>query len=173
MDTGRISTGSSTTSHKKIIDMRRFSALASALTLGFVAVANAGGPGFLDKPKAAEAGGQFLPVDQAFEIQPLEKKDGGLLVSWRIAPGYYLYRKRLAFEVLTPEKLKLGDPVLPEGAKIEDEYFGAVEIYRGEWLKAQLPAHGKLPKQLRLKVTYQGCAEAGLCYPPQERTLTP
>ena len=147
--------------------MRRFFALAS-LTLGFIAVANAGGPGFLDKPKADSP---FLPVDQAFEIQPLEKKDGGLVVSWRIAPGYYLYRKRLAFRVLAPEKLKLDDAVLPHGVKVEDEYFGAVEIYRDALLKVPLPARAALPKQLKLKVSYQGCAEAGLCYPPQERVL--
>ena len=150
--------------------MRRLLALAS-LTLGFIAAASAGGPGFLDKPKASETSGQFLPVDQAFEIQPLEKKDGALVVSWRIAPGYYLYRKRLAFQVLAPEKLKLGDPVLPSGVKVEDEYFGAVEIYRDALLKAQLPARTSLPTQLKLKVGYQGCAEAGLCYPPQERIL--
>lgn len=149
--------------------MRRSLALAW-LTLGFIAVADAGGPGFLDKPNTPAIGGQFLAVDQAFEIQPLEKKDGAVVVSWRIAPGYYLYRKRLAFQVLAPEQFKLDTPVFPKGVKVEDEYFGTVEIYRDALLKVRLPATGA-PGPLKLKVSYQGCAEAGLCYPPQERTL--
>ena len=147
--------------------MLRSLALA-LLTLGIVCSARAGGPGFLDKPKSDA---HFLPVDEAFEIQPLEAKDGKLVVSWRIAPGYYLYRQRLAFQVLAPGKLKLGAAVLPSGVRIEDEHFGAVDIYRDAWLKARLPVRPKLPKAIKLKVSYQGCAEAGLCYPPQERVL--
>ncbi|HUS24114.1 MAG TPA: protein-disulfide reductase DsbD domain-containing protein [Candidatus Binatia bacterium] len=101
----------------------------------------------------------FLPVDQAFELQPLERKGGALLVRWRIAKGYYLYRDRLQFDAP-------GKAVLPVGEAHHDEIFGDGEMYRNE-LIAKLPA-AETPK---LTVTYQGCADAGLCYPPQTRTL--
>ena len=135
-----------------------------AAALGVALSAHAGG--FLDKPDTEP---KFLPVDQAFEIQPLEHKDGQLVVSWRIARGYYLYRQRLDFENVGAGKL--GKPELPAGDKHHDEYFGEVEVYRQDLLAAKLPLQGAAPKQFKLKVTYQGCAEAGLCYPPQTRVL--
>ena len=138
------------------------------LALATCASAQAGGAGFLDKPKAES---QFLPVDQAFEIQPLERKNGNLLVSWRIAPGYYLYRQRLSFELLTPKSAKSGKPALPRGEKHSDEYMGEVEIYHLPMLVAKVPLEAKTPKAIKVKVGYQGCADAGLCYPPQERVL--
>lgn len=146
--------------------------LAALLALGAVAAAPAGGVGFLDQPRAAAAGdSKFLPVDQAFEIQPLEAKNGRLLVSWRIAPGYYLYRQRLTFALQEAGPLKLGPPALPAGEKHSDEYFGEVEIYRDALLAARLAVQPSLPPRVKLKVGYQGCADAGLCYPPQERIL--
>ena len=151
--------------------MRRL-ILPALLAMGAVAAAHAGGVGFLDKPGAnSKEDSKFLPVDQAFEIQPLESKAGTLIVSWRIAPGYYLYRQRLSFELLDPARAQLGKPALPAGEKHSDEYFGEVEIYHDAWLRARLPLKSKPAPPLRLKVGYQGCAEAGLCYPPQSRVL--
>jgi thiol:disulfide interchange protein DsbD len=150
--------------------LRTLALTGVSLVLGLALVSSAAAGGDLfGKPNKADTA--FLPVDQAFEIQPLEASDGQLQVSWRIAPGHYLYRQRLAFEILAPDGLRLGAPLLPDGVKTEDEYFGAVEIYRGAWLKARLPTKNALPKQVKLKVSYQGCAEAGLCYPPQRRVL--
>ncbi len=137
---------------------------AAFLALTMCAAAHAGGVGFFDKPKAEP---KFLPVDQAFEIQPLEKKDGSLLVTWRIAPGYYLYRQRMSFEPIGAAKI--GPVRLPAGEKHSDEYFGVVEIYRDAFLTAKLA--DPQPGRVKLKVSYQGCADAGLCYPPQERVL--
>ena len=97
-------------------------AIVLAVALGLTAAAHAGG--FLDKPKGEP---KFLPVDQAFEIQPLEKKDGNLVVSWRIAPGYYLYRQRLSFANVGAGRI--GAAQLPTGEKHEDEYFGVMEVY--------------------------------------------
>lgn len=110
----------------------------------------------------------FLPVDQAFELQPLERADGKLIVSWRIADKYYLYRDRLKFTVTEPAGATLGKPALPVAAKHHDEYFGEVDIFR-DTLRAELPYSGKGP--VKLNVGYQGCADAGLCYPIQTRTL--
>ena len=111
----------------------------------------------------------YLPVDQAFELQPLEVRDGQLLVSWRIAKDYYLYRHRLKFSLVEPSGATLAAALLPAGEKHQDEHFGETEIYRDR-LEARFPLPaGKVP--VKLKVVYQGCADAGLCYPPQTRTL--
>jgi len=127
---------------------------------------------------AAAAGGnsllpnktpEFLPVDQAFELQPLDNRNGKLHVEWRIAKGYYLYRNRLKFTLESPAGAALGSPALPNGEDHEDDYFGKTQVYR-QALVADLPMpQGKGP--VKLTVGYQGCADAGLCYPPQTRTL--
>jgi thiol:disulfide interchange protein len=113
---------------------------------------------------------EFLPVDQAFEIQPLELRDGKLVASWRIAKDYYLYRDRLKFTLAAPAAAKLGAAALPTGEKHHDEHFGTVEVYRGD-LHAELPITGAKTGPYKVTVVYQGCADAGLCYPPQTRTL--
>lgn len=145
--------------------MKTLLRLAGALALALAGVAHADG---LLKPGA---GGDFLKVDEAFELQPLFRRDDGTVeVSWRIAKGYYLYRDKLKFAVAAPASLKLGTPQLPRSQPYEDEHFGKVEIYRDE-LFVKVPV-SKLPKGgFSLKVTYQGCADAGLCYPPQTRTV--
>jgi len=123
--------------------------------------------GLLKKPASPE----FLPVDMAFELQPLFwREDGVVEVSWRIAKGYYLYRDKLKFAAAAPASLKLGAPELPKSLPFEDEHFGKVEIYRGE-LFVRVPFDKQAKGNVSLKVTYQGCADAGLCYPPQTRTL--
>ena len=109
---------------------------------------------------------QFLPVEQAFELQPAEWKNGQLIVSWRVTPGYYLYRERLTIESATPG-LKLSAPAFPKAKTMEDEIFGTVEIYDHDLVLA-MPASGAGT----LKVRYQGCAKAGLCYPPQTQELS-
>jgi len=113
---------------------------------------------------------EFLPVDQAFEVQPLVWKDGVLEVSWRIAKNYYLYRDRLKFTAAAPASLKLGKPALPASLPYEDEHFGTTQIYRDK-LVVQLPFTKDAKGAISLTVVYQGCADAGLCYPPQTRTL--
>lgn len=113
---------------------------------------------------------EFLPVDQAFELQPLERTEGRLEVSWRIAKGYYLYRDRLKFSPAAPASLKLDAPKLPPSQAHDDEHFGTMQVYRDKLVVA-LPM-SKAPKEpLSVTVVYQGCADAGLCYPPQTRTL--
>jgi thiol:disulfide interchange protein DsbD len=112
----------------------------------------------------------FLPVDEAFELQPLEVRDGALEVSWRIAQDYYLYRDRLKFTLAQPAGTTLGTPVLPASEKYHDEHFGTVEVFR-HTLRAKLPLAAAAAGPYKLTVVYQGCADAGLCYPPQTRTL--
>lgn len=112
---------------------------------------------------------EFLPVDQAFEIQPLEWQDGALLVSWRITKDHYLYRDRLTFKPVEPAAPKLGKPSLPPSMPYTDEHFGTMQIYRDK-LVVRVPVDPSA-RSVKLAVGYQGCADAGLCYPPQTRTL--
>jgi thiol:disulfide interchange protein DsbD len=113
---------------------------------------------------------QFLPVDRAFVFTATA--DGGerVLLDWQIAPGYYLYRHRVSAQTATPG-FSLGEIALPDGKKKTDEFFGDVEVYY-EYLTATLPvARPAGTASFDLQVTYQGCADAGLCYPPVTKTV--
>lgn len=109
---------------------------------------------------------QLLPVDQAFALQAKATAADRIELTWKIAPGYYLYRHRASVE-----GLEGGSLAMPDGKKKHDEFFGDVEIYR-ESLTATytgVPAAGA--QTVALKVKYQGCADVGVCYPPQTRML--
>ena len=124
-----------------------------------------------DKPSFGKKAPDFLPVDQAFELQPaLWKENGTVEVSRRITKDYYLYRDRLKVTAAAP--FKLGKPVLPPSLPYEDEHFGTVQIYRDR-LVVTVPVETPTPegKAINVTVVYQGCADAGLCYPPQTRKL--
>jgi thiol:disulfide interchange protein DsbD len=112
----------------------------------------------------------LLKADDAFRLIAAEREGKDLRVSWEIAPGYYLYRKRIKVQVLAPAAAKLDAPVLPKGELVADaEQGGNVEIYHGS-LQAELHWSGNSPPQ-QLRVSYQGCAEAGVCYPPQTKLI--
>jgi thiol:disulfide interchange protein DsbD len=114
----------------------------------------------------AAAAEDFLPPEQAFKIKAELRDPRTLAVSWTIAPGYHLYRERLAFTSAQPGAA-LGAPVLPEGVRKFDENFNKeMETYHGTLVVA-LPVGAATP--FTLKVGYQGCADAGLCYPPMEK----
>ena len=117
----------------------------------------------------SSAGGhELLKAGQAFRLVSAERHGDRLKVDWDIAPGYYLYRKRLHFRVIEPTGASLGDPQLPAGQVVEDEQ-GRSEVYRGS-LQAALQWRGKAPPR-QLMVDFQGCAEAGVCYPPQSEVI--
>lgn len=140
---------------------------ACAGVMLFVAGLAGASDGLVPKKKGMP---EFLPVDLAFEVQPLEWQDGALVVSWRIAKDYYLYRDRLTFKAVAPASLKLGAPALPASMPYTDEHFGTMQIYRDK-LVVRLPMGKQAKGGVRIAVGYQGCADAGLCYPPQTRTL--
>ncbi|HBO7145443.1 TPA: thiol:disulfide interchange protein, partial [Pseudomonas aeruginosa] len=104
----------------------------------------------------------FLPVEKAFRFTWERLDDGQVQLRWQIAPGYYLYQKRLRFDGLDPAL----QPQLPPGESHSDEFFGESQVYR-QSLELTLPAAAA--GQLRLG--WQGCADAGLCYPPQSQAL--
>ncbi len=111
----------------------------------------------------------LLPVDQAFVLSARAPAADRIEVEWKIADGYYLYRHRT--DVQATAGFAGGKLVLPRGKAYTDEFFGEVETYRDR-LVATLPgqaAAGATSATLRIK--YQGCADVGICYPPQTRTL--
>lgn len=105
---------------------------------------------------------EFLPVDQAFSYSS-ELVGDQLQIQFDIADGYYLYLSRLSIKQ-DGESLPLEFVQTPLDK--EDEYFGQVQIF-----KHQLNLTTSTLSASPIKLTYQGCAEAGLCYPPQTRTL--
>ncbi|WP_226469281.1 protein-disulfide reductase DsbD [Luteimonas panaciterrae] len=116
----------------------------------------------------------LLPVDEAFALTAKATEDGRIEFSWKIADGYYLYRHRI--KVSATDGAKLGAIAVPNGEPHEDEFFGRVETYRKQ-LTGHVPvvsAGGSIKDggSIALKIGYQGCADAGVCYPPQTRTLT-
>ncbi|HET9061974.1 MAG TPA: protein-disulfide reductase DsbD domain-containing protein, partial [Candidatus Binatia bacterium] len=114
---------------------------------------------------------QFLPVDEAFVFTATA--DGGeqVALDWQIAPGYYLYRHRISVKTATTG-FTLGELALPDGKKKTDEFFGDVEVYYGG-LSATVPVTRPAgASTFEIAVSYQGCADAGLCYPPLTKTVT-
>jgi thioredoxin:protein disulfide reductase len=114
----------------------------------------------------------FLPPDVAFRVSA--RVDGTVVrVRWIIADGYYLYRHRIEIKAESPD-LALSAPALPKGVLKSDPYLGTQEIYQQQ-VEATVPYTrfdaGAHP--LQIKVVYQGCAEAGLCYPPISKVLFP
>jgi thiol:disulfide interchange protein DsbD len=108
----------------------------------------------------------LLDPEKAFRFSAQALDASTLEVRYQIAPGYYLYRDKFRFDA---GAVKLGPAVLPPGKKKRDEFFGDVETYRGDLrIRVPLAAGGGAPQRLTLTVTSQGCADAGVCYPPQE-----
>ena len=114
----------------------------------------------------------FLPPDVAFRVS--SRVDGSMMrVRWVIADGYYLYRHRMEVAAESPD-LVVSAPVFPKGALKTDPYLGTQEIYTQQvegtvaYSRSDAGAH-----PLQIKVTYQGCAAAGLCYPPISKVLFP
>lgn len=111
----------------------------------------------------AGGGNEFLPVDEAFQYDVQEHSDGAIRLSWRIAPDYYLYRKRIEVQGQDGE---LEEVIYPGGVTISDEFFGESEVYYDSADLIIRPGNAEV-----LKLSWQGCAEAGLCYPPQHATI--
>ena len=112
----------------------------------------------------------LLPVDQAFVQDARAPSRDRIEVHWKITDGYYLYRHRTDV-VVDGAGFQAGKPQLPKGKAYRDEFFGDVETYRGS-LGAVLTGTATAGTDtVNLKVKYQGCADAGICYPPQTRTL--
>lgn len=102
----------------------------------------------------------FLPVGKAFTFTSERLESGETQLYWQIADGYYLYQQRMKFDGLAEK------PTLPQGEAHSDEFFGEQQVYR-QGLEVKIPAGATG----QVKLGWQGCADAGLCYPPQSITV--
>jgi thiol:disulfide interchange protein DsbD len=120
---------------------------------------------FPQNPFPASGSVDFLPVDEAFKVNVTLLAEDRLQVEWVIADEYYLYRHRFKFDASPGVELQQAD--IPAGLEKVDEFFGEVEVYYG-LVSVTVPFKGK--EQFDFAVGYQGCADAGLCYPPETKT---
>jgi thiol:disulfide interchange protein DsbD len=133
------------------------------LVLGLLLLGGAAGAEDFLHPALA-----FKPAASALDGQTIELR-------FEIAKGYYLYRDKFRFSAElagAAVPVPLGTPVLPPGKQKVDETFGRVEVYYDEvLLRLPVERNSSGPLSLTLHVSSQGCAEAGVCYPPQKQTL--
>jgi thiol:disulfide interchange protein DsbD len=109
---------------------------------------------------------EFLAVDEAFKFDFSQSGDQ-LTLSFDIAEGYYLYKKQ--FKTVT-KNAEVGEPSYPASIKIEDEFFEEPQDVFYERVDIQYPIEYSVTDGV-VKLQYQGCAEAGLCYPPTVKVV--
>jgi thiol:disulfide interchange protein DsbD len=120
-------------------------------------------------PGHAAGTDDLLEPEKAFRFSARAVDPDTIEVTYRIADGYYLYRERFKFAT-DPALVKTGAADFPKGQVHDDKFFGKTETYRGE-LRFRLPVEDAAGlEKFRLKVTSQGCADAGVCYVPQEQS---
>jgi thioredoxin:protein disulfide reductase len=147
--------------------------LVSSSLVALLATASADEPGPSKRLQAFGVGAgklhdDFLAVDEAFDLTAKAKDARSVGLTWIIAPGYYLYRGKISVQP-ADSKVRLGAVELPQGQLKHDDYFGDTQVYY-EVLDAKIPIKADA-KKVSLRVTYQGCAEEGLCYNPVTKTL--
>ena len=108
---------------------------------------------------------EFLQVDEAFQFDFAQQGDR-VILSWQIADGYYLYKKQFKTVV---KQAEIGLPVFPVAEQVEDEFFGLSDVFRGQ-LDVTYPIVSSVQDGI-VKIRYQGCADAGLCYPPTTKEV--
>lgn len=143
----------------------RFWALLSRIVLGF-SLLWAG----VILPQAQAQQGDFLPPDEAFQFTAKAQDAKTVLLQFKAAKGYYMYQERFHFESQTPG-VELGKPGFPPAHVIFDKNLGHDVAHYRDLVSIPLPVL-KAPASFKMLVTYQGCADAGLCYPPIEKLAT-
>jgi len=117
---------------------------------------------------------ELLPADEAFAVSAQwgDQSQEQAQISWRVADGYYMYRQRISF-VSKTDGVTLGDPIMPKGKVKNDEFFGEVETYRQQ-VPVSLPISVNDPSVsvIEIEARSQGCADVGVCYPPQRQIVT-
>ncbi len=131
----------------------------AGLVLAMVAAAGASASLFSSQPDD-----EFLPAEDVFVLDPLVTQAEQTSLTGTVAPGYYVYRHSLSLADANGAAVALA---LPAGQAKHDEFFGDTEIYSGQVPPLHFPADAQGP----LTLHWQGCAEAGICYPPQTVTL--
>ena len=113
---------------------------------------------------------ELLKADKAFQVSIENTSADTITATWQIADGYYMYRKRFSFSTDTPN-ITLGKPIFPEGISKKDPAFGQVIVYRNT-VSIKIPVtNNNNITSIQLKTKSQGCADLGVCYPPQKVSL--
>jgi thiol:disulfide interchange protein DsbD len=111
----------------------------------------------------------LLPADRAFRLSARALDASTIEARYDIADGYYLYRDKLQFRTAP---VTSGAPQLPTGVRKHDAFFGEVDTYRRE-VVVRIPLEKRAAgEKLTLDADSQGCADAGVCYPPNPQQLT-
>lgn len=114
----------------------------------------------------------FLPDDQAFAFSSSLSQQT-LRWHWQVADGYSLYRDRIHVRVVQPAAVRVSEIAFPTPIIHQDEFFGPQAVYTHELtLSTKIYCAFTQPTPVTFEVHYQGCADAGLCYPPEVRTVT-
>ena len=156
-----------------------FALVAATAQAGLLPPASSSGsqsrdPGSLGALLRGNSSGEpdFLPPDQAFRFNALADGPDRIRLIWGITDGYYLYRARIKASS-DGAQARLGELALPTGETKVDEYFGKQEVYHHDIVGSiSVARSGTGELAVPLKVTYQGCATAGLCYPPITKTVS-
>lgn len=119
---------------------------------------------------AVQASEELLEVDDAFMLQSPTIKDQNILISWKIADDYHLYRDKMS---ITSDSTAVQAPVYSKAKLVDDPLFGKTEVYeRSARISLPFQNPSKTTETATLTVKYQGCADKiGVCYPPQTRTF--
>ncbi|WP_368893738.1 protein-disulfide reductase DsbD [Kluyvera ascorbata] len=131
------------------------------LTLILLLCSTSAFAGLFDAPGRS----QFVPADQAFAFD-FQQNQHDVNLTWQVKDGYYLYRKQVQ---VTPANASIAPLQLPNGEWHSDEFYGKSEIYRHSLTVPVTLTQANAGATLT--VTYQGCADAGFCYPPETKTV--
>jgi len=127
----------------------------------------------VDLDQLLSGGPTFLKVDEAFRMDAVIDGEGRVHAFWQMPDGYYLYQHRFDLELREDSPWSLGEMEISEGKHKVDEYFGEVVVhYHDADVKAQLSNTSISSTEIEVGVSYQGCADAGLCYPPETKWVT-
>ena len=113
---------------------------------------------------------EFLHPDEAFKLDIVSKDSNTLEAIFTIAPGYYLYKERIKFDIKEASQGSIQSVSLPNGDMKDDPNFGRQEVYHHDFAASIVTTNTK--KNIEVQARFQGCSEKGLCYAPQIKTYT-
>ena len=113
----------------------------------------------------------FLSPDVAFKLDLSALDANNIKAMFTVAPGYYLYNKRLKFEIQLPSSAIVDSITLPAGEIKDDPNFGKQEVYHHDFT-ANIKLTGTNNGNVTILATYQGCSEKGLCYAPIKKIIS-
>jgi len=116
---------------------------------------------------------ELLEPDEAFNFSASINNSQQIILNWRIAKGYYLYQEKIAATIIEPNTLSFSTISFPEGQQKTDEIFGETLVYYDDvTLIASFSTPLKQQTEITIEVSFQGCADIGVCYPPMKKQVT-